>query len=183
MDETSTPASLSLQGVPKVSPKRSRRSSAATRSWMPRPAYVAIAFVLFLTIGWGAFSVIGRQWQDDDDEAELADLDGFDAQSPTQDETESPSKLPTDDTSRTLPEPATPERGGAAFASNELPTLSEIPDQQVMRFEQSPLDAFTIPRATSGAWLIGTIEVDDSPERIAMPSRVSQTVADGPLLR
>jgi len=182
MEETSTPTSVSMQAAPKVSPTKSRRASSALRSWMPRPAYVAIAFVLILTIGWGAFSIIGRPSQGDE-EAELADLEGFDAESPSLGTPEPQTKLSSDGSSRAFDERAMPWQTAAAPISNELPARSAIPDQQAMRFERAPFAANANQRSMSGAWLIGTIEADDAPERIALPPRVSQAVADGPLFR
>ena len=183
MEETSsTPALISMQAAPKASPTKSRRSPAATRSWIPRPAYVAITVVLILTIGWGAYSIIGRQ-SPDHDEAELADLEGFDADSPALGTPEPQTKPSSDSSSRTFGERATPWQTAAVPVFNELPALSAIPDQQAMRFERIPFAANANQQATSGAWLIGTIEAEDAPERIALPPRVSQAVADGPLFR
>lgn len=188
MEETSTPASVSMHVAPKASPSKSRRVPAAPRSWIPRPAYVALAFVLLLTIGWGAFSIIGRQ-SPDDDEAELADLEGFDAESPSLGTPEPQTKqaldgsLSRDFTSRPSVDRVNPWSAPPVPDSIELPALSAIPDKQASRFERVPLAANANQQATSGAWLIGTIEADEASEQIAMPPRVSQTVADGPLLR
>lgn len=182
MEETSTPASISMQVAPKLLPTKSRRSRSAPRSWIPRPAYVAIAFVLLLTIGWGAFSIVGRQLQDAD-ETELADLEGFDAESPSLGTPEPQTKLSSGSQSRTFSERSMPGQTAAVPVSDEFPALSAIPDQQAMRFDRSSFAADANPQTTSGAWLIGTIEADDAPERIALPPRVSQTVADGPLFR
>ena len=188
MQETSTPASVSIQAAPKVSATKPRRSSAATRSWIPRPAYVAVAFVLLLTIGWGAFSLIGRQ-SPDDDEAELADLDGFESDSTPTDAPESHTNPALDDSpprdlsSRPFEDRANPWSAPPVPGSSEFPALSAIPDQHAARFERVPLAANANQQSTSGAWLIGTIEADDAPERIALPPRVSQAVADGPLFR
>ena len=182
MQETSTPASVSMQVAPKVSPTKSRRSPAVPRSWIPRPAYVAIAFVLILTIGWGAFSIIGRQSQSDD-EAELADLEDFDAESTALGSPESQAKLSADSSSRAFGEQAMPWQMAAAPVSNELPVLTAFADRPDTRFDRVPFASNTNPQTTSGAWLIGTIEADETPERIALPPRVSQVTADGPLLR
>ena len=189
MEETSTPASVSIQAAPKVSPPRSRRSPATPRSWIPRPAYyVAVAFVLLLTIGWGAYSIIGRQSPSDDD-AELADLEGFDAESPSLGTPEPQTKSALDGssspdfTSHLSEDRASPWSAPPVPGSIELPALFASPDQPASRFERVPFAANANQQTISGAWLIGTIEADGTPAQIALPPRVSQAVADGPLFR
>ena len=188
MEETSTPASVSMQVAPKASPTKSRRVPVAPRSWIPRPAYVALAFVLLLTIGWGAFSIIGRQSLGDD-EAGLADLEGFDAESPSLGTPEPQTKQALDGssspsyTSRSSVGRESPWSTPLVPGSIELPALFASLDQPASRFERVPFAANANQQAASGAWLIGTIEADEASEQIAMPPRVSQGVADGPLFR
>ena len=188
MEETSTPASVSMQVVRKASPTRSRHSPTAPRSWIPRPAYVAIAFVLILTVGWGTFSIIGRQSQDND-EVELADLEGFDAESPSLGTPEPQTKQALDGsasrdfTSRLSVDRENPWSAPPAPGSFEVPALSPTSDLQATRLDRVPFATNMNQQATSGAWLIGTIEADEAQEQIALPPRVSQTVADGPLFR
>ena len=92
MEMTSSPASIPIRAVPQASIPTPDRSPAVPRSWMPRPAYVAITFVLLLTVGWGVFRWIGRQSQNDN-EAELADLAGFETESPSLGTPETQSQL------------------------------------------------------------------------------------------
>ncbi len=188
MEETATPASVSMRAAPKVSAAKSHRSPSALRSWIPRPAYVAITFVLLLTIGWGAFSIIGRQTQSDEDD-ELADLGSFEEESASVGEPD-PSAKPwpgssssRDIASRTYGERANPWQVSPHPGSSELPALFAAPDNSPASFERTLFDAGRNHQTTSGAWLIGTIEADDAPGRISVPARVSQAAADGPLLR
>ncbi|MEK6259140.1 MAG: hypothetical protein AABP62_11040 [Planctomycetota bacterium] len=188
MEETSTAESISMQAAPRVSSGKSRESRPRQGSSIPRPAYVAITFVLILTIGWGAYSIIGRQSHSDED-AELADLEGFEEEAPSlgtpdpQSTPQSRSLSSRDFSSRTFGERANPWQTAPAPGANAFPALFASPDTPLARFERTPFAEDANNQSTSGAWLIGTIEADDAPERIALPPRVSQAVADGPLFR
>ena len=188
MEETSTPASISMQVAPKVSPTKSCPSPAVPRSWIPRPAYVAITVVLILTIAWGAFSIIGRPLQSDAD-AELADLEGFDEKSPSLGALKPHAKQALDGTSsRDFTSHPSVDRENCwsvppVPGSIKLPALSPTPNLQVSRFDRVPFAANANQQTTSSAWLIGTIEADDALERISLPPRVSQAAIDGPLFR
>lgn len=188
MDETSTPASILMHAAPKVSSGKSRESRSSQCLWIPRPAYAAIAFVLILTIGWGALNLIGHPSQSDED-AELAELDGFNEASPylsvpehqtkqTWDGSSSRDVTPRPFVGRTNPGSVSPVPG-----SIELSALSQTPGLQASRFERVRLAMNTNPQTTSGAWLIGTIEADDASDRTALPPHVSQTAANEPLFR
>lgn len=188
MDETSAPASILMHAAPKVSSGKSCDSRSSPCLWIPRPAYAAIAFVLILTIGWGALNVIGYPSQSGED-AELAELDGFDEASPYLGVPEHQTKQTWDGSSsrdvtsrpfvgRTNPGSVPPVPG-----SIELPTLSPTPGLQASRLERVRLAMNANQQTTSGAWLIGTIEADDASDRLARPPRVSQTAANEPLFR
>ena len=188
MEESSSPVSVSMPVAPKKSSGKPRESRSRQSSWAPRPVYIAITFALILTIGWGAFSIMGRPSQSDED-AELADLEGFEEESPSLEAPEPQTKLssgsssPRDFSSRTFGERAKPWQTAPAPGSTKFPALFAIPDNPSARFERTPDGANMNDQTTSGAWLIGTIEADEAPERIALPPRVSQAVADGPLFR
>lgn len=144
MDETSTPPVVSTQVTSKVSSGKTRESHSEKGSWIPRPVYVAVTFVLLLTIGWTAYNIIGRPSHSDDD-AELAELDGFEGES----------------------------------SSLDAPDLTNL---QVSRV---PLNLDSPQPTTSSAWLIGTIEADESPIQILSPPQVEQAAAaaEGPRFR
>lgn len=188
MEETSTPATVSMPPAPRKSAGKSPRPAAVPRPWIPRPAFVAIAFVLMLTVGWGAFQFLGRQ-SPSDEEAELADLEGFEDESPTlgapeaQTRSHSGGSFSRDSSPRSLGENATHWQASSTPGSSKLPALSVSPENPSARFEQTPFESAGNHPATSGAWLMGTIEADDAPQRIAMPPRVSSTAAEGPLFR
>jgi hypothetical protein len=181
MEENSTPPLVSMPHVPRASSTKSRRSSAVSPSWIPRPAYIAIAFVLILTIGWGAFHILGRSSRSDED-AEMADLEGFNDEPESLGTPEPQTDQSSDNSSHASGEQGAPWQTAAAPIFNGLPS-STISEQRSWHLERTPLAANSNPSTTSGAWLIGTIEADDGPERIALPPRVSQTAADGPLFR
>ena len=188
MEETATPATVSMQAaVPKKPAGKSQRSASALRAWIPRPAFVAIAFVLMLTVGWGAFKFLGRQSQSNE-EAELADLETFEQDAPSLGAPESQTRSQLGNSSsqdlsqHAVGENAIPRQAPLTLGSNELPALFATPNNPFERFEQSPVESSGNPQTTSGAWLMGTIE-DDAPQQIAMPPRVTPAAADGPLFR
>jgi len=73
MKQSASPASLLMSNVAQSAAPTSQRPTSTSRSWMPRPAYVAMVFVFCLTVGWGAFRLVNLRAPADDD-AELADL-------------------------------------------------------------------------------------------------------------
>ncbi len=188
MEETATPASILMPAGPKVAAAKSPRSPSVPRSWIPRPAYVAITFALLLTIGWGAFSIIGRQSPADED-AELADLENFEEESPSlgapdsQFQPSSESSSSRNLAARSHGERPNPWQTPPIPGSSEPPVLFAAPDNSTAGFERPSFGANRAEQSRSGAWLVGTIEAVEAPERIALPPRVSQAVADGPLFR
>lgn len=193
MEETATPATVSMHAAPKKTAGKSPRQAAVPRAWIPRPAFVAIAFVLMLTVGWGAFHFWGRQSQPDE-ESELADLEAFEQEPPSLGAPDSNSnsdlgsqfsgsRFSRSDSSRALGENASPWQPVSNPDSNQLPALFARPDNPSARFQPSPFEPDGNPQSMSGAWLMGTIEADEPPQRISLPPRVTPTAADGPLFR
>jgi len=182
MEEISKPDSVSMPASPRASKTKPRRSASEPRSWLPQPVYLAVALLLVVSIGWGAFHVLGRSTPSDDD-AELADLDGFDEQSPGLDSPEALTEPASDTTLNPPDQSAQPWQSAAAAPSSfhGPRTAFVASNQQALRFDRASSDANANQQTVSGAWLIGTIEADDAPERIALPPRVSQTAADGPV--
>lgn len=161
--------------------------------WFTKPTFIALVLVVAaLTAGWGAYSVVTQQ-SAEPDEAELADLDDFDLESPSLGQSESTDELPPSQSDDSLSRlrPATslvehaPQLPSPASANSfEPPLLSSLPSFQSARYERDPAGRSSIPAANSGAWLSGTIEVaEEAPSRLALPARISQTEVDGPAIR
>lgn len=188
MDETPTTASDSIPTAPQNSPNETRRSLSRQGSWIPRPAYVAMTFVLILTIGWGAFSIIGRKLRSDE-EAELADLECFDAEPRFQETPERRLKngVDTTPTPSSASNPSWERRSPWSVPSDpgsiELLTPTHQAEFQPTIPERTSLAGSVISQSRSGAWLIGTIESDDASELIAIPPRVSQASVKGRLFQ
>ncbi len=192
--EESNAISMSVPPVRPRSSKAASRGKKATMPWFTKPTFVALVLVaVALTVGWGTYSVVVQQSAEPDD-AELADLEDFDLESPSLGQSESTDELPPsrlgDSQSRQRPAtsfvehaPQLPSPGSAN--PFEPPPLSSLPSFQTARYERDSAGRSSIPAANSGAWLSGTIEVaDEAPSRISLPARVSQQAeVDGPAIR
>ena len=191
--EDSNAISLSVLPVRPRSSKAASRGKKATMPWIVKPTFVALVLVVVaLTVGWGAYSVVVQQSAEPDD-AELADLEDFDLESPSLGQSESTDELPPsqlgDSPSRQRPSiplvEHAPQLPSPTFASSfEPPPLSSLPSFQSARYERDPAGRSAIPAVNSGAWLSGTIEVaEEAPSRLALPARISQAEVDGPAIR
>lgn len=207
MHDLSHPASVEMSSSPEdsnaislsVLPVKPRSSKAALREkktslpWFTKPTFIALVLVVAaLTVGWGAYSVVTQQ-SAEPDEAELADLDDFDLESPSlgagEPTDDRPLSRPGDSLLRQHPTiplaehaPQLPAQTSAS--SVELSPLSSLPSFQSARYERDPAGRNSIPAVNSGAWLSGTIEVtEEAPSRLALPARISQTEVDGPAIR
>ncbi len=191
--EESNPASMPSLPPRKRSSKSTPRGSAKRMRWFFKPAFIALVLIVAgLTLGWGAYGVLIRPTAESD-QAELADLEDFDLESPSlgqgEPTDELPSSRPGDSLTRQqhstplveqAPQlPALPSAG-----SFELPPLSALPSFQATRYERDPAGRSSDSGTHSGAWLSGTIEVaEEANSRIALPARISQTEFDGPAIR
>ena len=191
--EDSNAISLSVLPVKPRSSKASLREKRTSMPWFTKPTFIALVLVVAaLTAGWGAYSVVTQQ-SAEPDEAELADLDDFDLESPSLGQSESTDELPPSQSDDSLSRlrPATslvehaPQLPSPASANSfEPPLLSSLPSFQSARYERDQAGRSSIPAANSGAWLSGTIEVaEEAPSRLALPARISQTEVDGPAIR
>lgn len=192
-----SPSPDNQASMPMPTPKR-RPSGSSRRSksvaWFLKPAFVALVLVVaVLTIGWGAYNVVIRS-SPETDAADLADLEDFDLDSPSPGQADEP----TDDSMTSRPEqpplrpftaPAIVERApqipvNPSANSLELPPVSSLPSFQSARYERDPARRNAAPAEALGVWLSGTIEdSEETPARIALPSRVSQAIVDGPAIR
>jgi hypothetical protein len=213
MQETTSPPSLSLAdsnsdrppAVPVNSSTRPRSSKSTSLAkpksvaWFLQPAFVGLVLVVVtLTVGWGAYTVVVRQTPETDD-SELADLEGFDLETPSLGQAEPNEESDEDRSAPSLGNSQSLQSTSALAvelapqlptlpptSSLELPPASSLPSFESARYERgsSGRDAKTGSSSNSGAWLSGTIEAaDEAASRIALPSRISQAVGDGPALR
>ena len=189
-NELISPSTPTPKRRPAVSLSSGRAPSVA---WFLKPSALALVLAL-LTVGWGAYSVVSSP-SSDADEVELADLEGFDDESPSLGQAETTSTaatLPLEvPKSRPFAAPGVVERAPqlpptSAANSFELPPLSSLPSFQSARYERDPAGrgSNSGTPSSSGAWLNGTIEsADDAPAKIMLPSRLSQGIVDGPAIR
>jgi hypothetical protein len=190
MDDPSMPATE----PPPIPRGRSRDSRLKSKSRMPRPLFIVIACLLILIVGWGAFSISARHSVQEDD-AELADLDGFESP-PTSlggDHPQNSSGESEPNTSSSGPgfgfDQATagrasnwPAHTGNGSSPPVLVPVSSFPGVQTATFESGQYPAASSESA-SGAWLMGIIEEATAPANIRLPSRVATGLMDGPAIR
>ena len=161
--------------------------------WFLKPAFIGLMLVaVALVVGWGVYGVVVRQ-SPESDEAELADLEDFDLESPSLGQSEPtdelpPSRLGDSQSRQQLSTPLVehaPQLPALPSASSfEPPPPSSLPSFQAARYERDPAGRGSNSGTNSGAWLSGTIEVaEEATSRIALPARISQTEFDGPAIR
>jgi hypothetical protein len=136
-----------------------------SRLKIPRPSLIAFLSILILFTGWGAWRYWGSMKLLDDSES-VTDLDGIEAVTPLFE----PDKQGNSSTSGLgEPSPFSAKNGKIREAS----------------FRGGTTDPDSNNRNVSHAevWLTGTIEVDESDERIPLPQRISGGPSESSNLR
>lgn len=190
MPDQDTPSEPPSQpSTPRKPKPKSSRAVEARPSWIPRPMHAAVAFVLLLTAGWAAYQVVHRQSQVDDN-AELADLEGFESPDISVDETDpadgAPSKLAPSSAMTPFTQGGTHRVAawsGSSDAAGDaaLAPPPPLPGVQSAIFEQNPT-ANSLSDPSSGAWLLGTIEADEAADSVPLPP-LARGPLNGPALR
>jgi hypothetical protein len=190
-------AEQSVEPAPKQRTRHRSKSVEPARvwglAWMTKPWFVAlVVVVVFLSAGWGAYSVV-KQTSPTTDESELADLEDFDLDAPSLGAGEPTEDVATSSVSleSQTPQLPSPSLGEAApqlppVRGFEFPSGNSLPGFESARYERNPnsRDTTSGVSSSSGAWLSGTIEsVEDSPATIALPPRVSQAFGDDSTVR
>lgn len=189
-DDAAKITSAPLPVPPPIPPAKPRRSRSSKRSWLPRPAYVAIFFAVTLAVSWGAFTIVSRQSHIEDD-SELADLEGFELDAPSVNSAaQAERQSDSDSKPRTVDGrigQSNIDRTDSAFqfelpGSVSLPSFPVIPGVQTATFERVPPFASS-EEPVVGVWLMGTIEADDTPSAVVPPTRLARNPLDGPAIR
>ena len=135
-------------------------SEVSTRQSIPRPSLAAFASLLVLFVGWGAWHFYSTLKNHADGDVS-AELDGIELVAP-------------------LFEPASPD----ATTKSGLGDPEHVAATTGRSRRNSADSASTASPATNqnsshrDVWLTGTIEFDDTDERIAIPQRISGSPSD-----